>query len=101
MSQLERKSRVVRQLRHGQITIPKAFRDALGIDPEDLLRLTLAEGKLELAPVKSTANDPTWVKRLYDQFAPVRDSLERSIPSAIDEAIDEAVKQSRAERRRS
>lgn len=95
MKQGPAESRVVKQLRHGQITIPKHFREALGIDPDDLLQVTLAEGKLEVAPVKAAAKHPAWARRLYDLFAPVRDSLEPYSESDIDATIDEAVRQVR------
>ena len=94
-------SRVVRQLRHGQITIPKDFREALGIEADDLLQVTLGEGKLEVVPVKAAAKNPAWARRLYEMFAPVRQSLEGYSEEAIDAAVDEAVKQSRAKRRHS
>jgi AbrB family looped-hinge helix DNA binding protein len=44
--------RVVRQLRHGQITIPKDLREAAGIEPDDLLSIDVVEGKLQVEPVK-------------------------------------------------
>ena len=60
------KTRIVRQLRHGQITIPKEFRDALHLEPDDLLAVTLAEGKLEVTGVraKSTGPGSPWLKEL-------------------------------------
>jgi len=94
-------SRVVRQLRHGQITIPKDFRAALGLEPDDLLRVTLGEGKLEVAPVKAMAKGSDWAKRLHDLFAPMRESLQEYSEAEINAAIDEAVQESRAHRRRS
>ena len=82
-------TRVVRQLQHGQITIPKEFREALGLEQDDLLQVTLGEGKLEAAPAKAAPRHPAWAKRLYDLFAPVRESLEGSSEAEINAAIDE------------
>jgi len=87
-------------LRHGQITIPKDMRDALGIEAEDLLSIELADGKLEIEPVKVArkgAGSP-WLLELYELFAPVRASLESYTEEEINEAIDEAVKARRDRR---
>ena len=87
-------------MRHGQITIPKDMRDALGIEAEDLLSIELADGKLEIEPVKVArkgAGSP-WLLELYELFAPVRASLESYTEEEINEAIDEAVKARRDRR---
>ena len=94
--------KLVKQLRHGQITIPKDFRDALGIAQDDVLSVTLANGKLEIEPVSvqpKGAGSP-WMKDLYDLFAPVRERLKGYSEQEINEAIDEAVKAVRAARRK-
>ena len=90
--------RVVRQLRHGQITIPKDLREAAGIDPEDLLSIDVVEGKLQVEPVKVTSKRPgsAWAKELYEMFAPVRTSLKDRDEREIDEAIDESLRKVRA-----
>ena len=93
--------KLVKQLRHGQITIPKDMRDALGIEAEDLLSIELSDGKLEIEPVKVArkgAGSP-WLLELYELFAPVRASLESYTEEEINEAIDEAVKALRRDRR--
>ena len=66
--------KLVKQLRHGQITIPKEFREALGLDKDDLLSIALSEGKLEIEPVKVTPKEKgsPWARELYQMFAPVR-----------------------------
>jgi AbrB family looped-hinge helix DNA binding protein len=87
--------RLVKPLRHGQITIPKEFRDALGLTEDDLLSVTLEDGKLEIEPVRFQPN-PNWARELYEAFAPVRESLEGVPEEEINQAIDEAVKEVRA-----
>lgn len=84
-------TRIVKQVRHGQITIPKEFREALSISPGDLLSLTLMDGKLEITPLRLAPKEPNWTKQLYDLFAPVRESLAGYSEDEINEAIDEAV----------
>lgn len=90
--------KLVKQLRHGQITIPKEFRDALGLTDADMLSISLAKGKLEIEPVKvepKTKGSP-WAKDLYELYAPVREGLKDTPEEEINEAIDEAVKEVRS-----
>ena len=92
--------KIVKQLRHGQITIPKELREALGLAEDDLLSVTLAEGKLEIEPVRvapKTQGSP-WAKELYGLFAPVRKSLEGRGEEEINEAIGEAVREVRSKK---
>ena len=86
--------RVVKQLRHGQITIPKDLREAAGIEPEDLLSIDVVEGKLQVEPVKVTSkhNGSRWAKDLYEMFAPARKSLKGRTEGEINEAIDESLR---------
>lgn len=94
------KTRIVRQLRHGQITIPKEFREALHLGGEDVLAVTLQDGKLEIEAVRPAATGGSqWAKDLYDLYAPVRKSLEGYTEQEINDAIDEAVRADRAEQR--
>lgn len=92
--------RLVKPLRHGQITIPKEFRDALGLTEDDLLSVTLEDGKLEIEPVRVTKGKGSpWFKELYDLYAPVRESLKDVPEEEIKAAIDAAVKEVRARNR--
>ena len=92
--------KVVKQLRHGQITIPKEFREALGLDKDDLLSIALSEGKLEIEPVKVTPKEKgsPWARDLYQMFAPVRASLESYTEEEVNQALDEAVREVRGKR---
>jgi AbrB family looped-hinge helix DNA binding protein len=92
--------KIVKQLRHGQVTIPKEFREALGLTDEDMLAITLSEGKLEVEPVRVApkAKGSPWARELYQLFAPVRESLKGYSQKEIDEAIDEAVREARGEK---
>ena len=96
-------TRIVRQLRGGQITIPAAFRKQMGITDETLLQVTLAEGELHIKPVRvtETAQGSPWLRELYEHFAPVRQEiLEREISEEeVNADIDAAVAAARAERR--
>ena len=93
--------KIVKQLRHGQITIPKDLRDALGLQEEDLLAITLSAGKLEIEPMRVApkASGSPWAKELYEEFASVRKSLKGRTAKAVNQAIEEAVKETRAKAR--
>ena len=89
--------KVVKQLRHGQITIPKELREAIGLEEDDLLSISVAGDKLEVEPVKvaSKKKGSPWAKELYELFAPVRESLRDRSEGEVNEAIDEALKEAR------
>lgn len=91
-------TRIVRQLRSGQITIPAEFRKKLGINEDSLLQLTLTEGELHMRPVaiKAGQEGSPWLRELYERFAPVRDEGTKFSGEEIDTAIDEAVTAVRA-----
>lgn len=92
--------KIVKQLRHGQITIPKEFREALGLSEEDMLAITLSEGSLQVEPVRVApkAQGSPWARELYELFAPVRETLKGRSEDEINEAIDEAVREVREEK---
>ena len=90
--------KLVKQLRHGQITIPKEFREALGLGEDDALSVSLVDGKLEVEPVRvePKAKGSAWARELYELFAPVRKGLKGRTEEEINRAIDEATKEVRA-----
>jgi len=94
VSKSERVTKIVRPLRGGQITIPAAFREKLGIGADSLLQVTLVDGELRIRPIRATntvAGSP-WFKELYDYFAPVRAEAAQQSEEEIDGAIDAALK---------
>jgi AbrB family looped-hinge helix DNA binding protein len=93
-------TRIVRQLRNGQITIPKRFREALGLRDDDLLSISLSGDKLELASVRVSEkpSDAAWLRELYDLYAPVRESLKGESEAEINKTIDAAVRGVRSRR---
>ncbi len=94
-------ARMVRQLRNGQITIPKRFREALGLRDDDLLSIALEDDRLELTPVRVSEKQPSpaWIRDLYDLYAPVRESLEGESQREVNKAIGAAVRGARSRRR--
>jgi len=89
--------KVVKQLRHGQITIPKELREAIGLDEDDMLSITVAGDRLEIEPMKVApkSKGSPWAKELYEMFAPMRESLKGQPAEEVNEAIDEALREAR------
>lgn len=92
-------TRVVRQLRGGQITIPADFRRRLGITDASLIQMTLEEGQLRLTPLKvASPHGSPWLRDLYRHFEPVRQEAlqegysEEEINQAVDDAVAEVRK---------
>ena len=52
MTQAKQRRKVIKALAKGQITIPTEFREALGIDAETLLSISLVGDHLELVPLR-------------------------------------------------
>ena len=87
--------------RRGRITIPKEVRDALEIGADSLLVVTVEDGKLLIqpVPVTKTMGSP-WLKGLYDQIAPVRESFGELLEEETKPAIDAAPKKRRSRKAR-
>lgn len=79
-------TKIVRQLRSGQVTIPADFRKELGIDEHTLLQMTLVSGELRIKPVevRESAEGSLWLKELYQRFAPVREQAASFSEEEID-----------------
>ena len=88
--------KIVKPLRSGQITIPAAYREKLGIGTDTLLQVSLMGNELRIKPVQVSekAEGSPWLKELYDYFAPVREEIKKAGYSEkeINEHIDQAVK---------
>jgi bifunctional DNA-binding transcriptional regulator/antitoxin component of YhaV-PrlF toxin-antitoxin module len=88
-------SRIVRSHTGGQVTIPEEFREALGIDAETPLQVTLTDGELRIKPMPAATvvPDSSWLRDAYEAFAPIREELaEKYSEEEINDAIDQAVK---------
>ncbi|MDP9366079.1 MAG: AbrB/MazE/SpoVT family DNA-binding domain-containing protein [Chloroflexota bacterium] len=104
-------SKVVRARKKGQITIPDEFRRELGIGEDSLLRVSVRDGELRIAPVEvreraeagtdAAEQGSPWLRELYEYFAPVRQEAEEKgyTDEQINEWIGEAVAAHRRERR--
>ena len=85
-------TRIVRQLRGGQVTIPADYQRRLGITDDSLLQIRTEGGELRIKPVRVTDQTGSdWIKELYDLFVPVRAQADKVSEREVNEAIDEAV----------
>ena len=86
-------TRIVRQLRSGQVTIPVEFRRELGIDEDSLLQMTLTDGELHIKPVHVSprAKGSPWLKDLYNRFAGARKEAAKYSEEEVNADIDRAV----------
>lgn len=101
------KTRTVRALRGGKMTIPAEIRKSLGIDEHTLLSVEETEDggffvkPLIVEPTHTLANpsDSSWIKQVYDAFEPVRREIREKGMSEdeVDSLIDEAFRDVRAE----
>lgn len=93
MREKEPMTRIVRQLRSGQVTIPADFRKQLEIEGNDLLQVTLVSGEIRIKPVHvaDQAKGSPWLKELYERFAPVREVAAKYTEEEINADIDRAV----------
>jgi bifunctional DNA-binding transcriptional regulator/antitoxin component of YhaV-PrlF toxin-antitoxin module len=100
MERATKRTKMVRSLRGGQITIPIDFRRELGINGDSMLKMTLEEGELRITPLGPAATDQgsAWFKQLYEDFAPARaEAIEKGYTEQeINGWIDEAVAAVRA-----
>lgn len=96
MTRTQPAPKLIKPRRGGQITVPVAFREALGFDEDGtMLQATMADGELRLRPVRLGSDVPgsPWLRELYEYFAPVRDDIEQQglteedVNSAIDAAL--------------
>lgn len=100
-------TKIVRQLRHGQITIPIEFRRELGLTDDSILQVTLDGQQLLITPIVPAEqhDNRDWLRELYDYFAPVREEIlaagysEDEVNADIDAAV-RAVREEHAARQR-
>ena len=90
-------TKIVRQLRSGQVTIPVYFRRKLGITEDTLLQMTVIGGELRITPVcvREADTGTPWLKELYARFAPVREEAAPHSEVEINADIDRALEQVR------
>lgn len=81
---------LVKVIRHGQITLPKQIRDALGIREGDLLDVRLTGADVLLRP-KAAVDREVAGERLFQMLEEIREGVKGADPAELDDALAEAV----------
>lgn len=93
--------RLIKRLRRGRITIPKEIRDEMGLRADDVLEITLEDGKLVIEPATITRTMGTpWIKALYDQYVAGPEIRHGAPQPEIKPATDSADRKTRTRRKR-
>ena len=91
------------RLSSGRFAIPANYCEALGITDDTLLRVVLQDGELRITADggAKARTGSSWLRELYDYYAPVRaEILARGISQEeLYADIDEAIEEVRAEER--
>jgi AbrB family looped-hinge helix DNA binding protein len=81
---------LVRVIRNGQITLPKALRDALGINEGDLLEVKLRDSEMTIKPKAAIDKDMAGDK-FFKMVDKIRASVKDVDPDELEATIAEAV----------
>ncbi len=94
--------KLVRIQQNGRVTLPANLRKSIGLKSGDLVTVILTEDGLLITPTEDakTVQDSSWLRDLYDYFAPVRDEVVEKgyTEEEVNADIDAAVRAVRAER---
>jgi len=81
---------LVKVIRNGQITLPKALRDALGIKEGDLLEVKLRNSEMTIKP-KATIDKAMAGDKFFQMVDEIRASVRDVDPEELEATIAEAV----------
>ncbi|MBI4306376.1 MAG: hypothetical protein HY678_08670 [Chloroflexi bacterium] len=82
MTQTKARRKVVKTLPRGQVTIPGEFREALGIEAETLLSVSLVGDHLEIAPLRLSADLRRYTEEEIDRFLE-EDKLDKKVRRSV------------------
>lgn len=86
---------IVRFLEHGQITVPKKFRDALGVKKGDLAEAQMEGDKIIITPVKLT-KEQAW-KELRELLKEVHERNKEFSEEEVTRDVLKAIEELRQE----
>lgn len=90
-------------LRDGHLAIPEELRLRLGLEDGSPVRLSVTGNGILIEPSAAVGrpNSSSWMKELYDYFAPVREEVLASgiTEEELNAEIDAAIEEVRAEHR--
>lgn len=76
----------------GQVTLPKEIRDALGIQPNDIITFTIEDGRLILTPKNVNFSDLAGFLGSPPTGAATLDEIDETVASAASERASEPLK---------
>jgi AbrB family looped-hinge helix DNA binding protein len=82
---------LVKVVRNGQITLPKALRTALGIREGDLLEVKLSKEGMVIKP-KAAVDKDLAGSRFFQMVDELRESVKDADPAEVEAVIEEAVR---------
>lgn len=85
---------LVKVIRNGQITLPKAIRDSLGIKEGDLLEVKLRDSEMTIKPKTAIDKDMAGDK-FFQMVNKIRSSVKDVDPEELEATIAEAVQAAR------
>jgi len=89
---------LVKVIRHGQITLPKEIRKALGIEEGDLLEVLLRESEMTVRP-KVVVDKEAARDRFFEMVDTMRTVMKDQDPQVIEHEIEEAIQAVRRSKR--
>ena len=85
---------LVKVIRHGQITIPKELREALGIEEGDLLEVELKKSQMIIKP-KAVVDKKIARQRFFQMVDKVRANTKDAGEQEDDQFVEKATKETR------
>ncbi len=79
---------VIKVIRNGQITLPKEFREALGIDEGQILEAELEESRIILKPVAFVERGPSLSSKGKKKVAEALEAYKKGESKAFDNVND-------------
>ncbi|HHT9113426.1 MAG: AbrB/MazE/SpoVT family DNA-binding domain-containing protein [Planctomycetes bacterium] len=79
---------VIKVIRNGQITLPKEFREALGIDEGQILEAEIEESRIILKPVAFVERGPALSSKGEKKVAEALEAYKKGAAKAFDNVND-------------
>lgn len=83
---------VIKVIRHGQITLPKEFRDALGIDEGQILEAELENSRIVLKPLAFVERGSVLSSKGKQKVKEALEDIKKGAVSKTYDDVDEMIK---------
>ncbi|MBI2560761.1 MAG: AbrB/MazE/SpoVT family DNA-binding domain-containing protein [Planctomycetes bacterium] len=82
----------IKVLRHGQITLPKEYRKALGIDEGQILKAELEKSRVILKPIAFVEKGPTLSSKGKKKIKEALEAYKKGKVSKVYDNVEEMIK---------